>query len=212
MAATDTKRGAETMARRAEREEWIDDVLASDLQRALKVLAVRIARYRNDFTGQCNPSVDTLARRTGKHGKWARRTVQRQLKALRKLGWITYTDNRGGRSKSTQYTLTKPRHLDVALSSPPNRDTQSTKPRHTEFKTATPRSRTNLRSKENLTAGADAERDDNSRPRPPTFGRWSTRGEPEQPYITNEQPTKQQMEQNFASLFADLRSRSREPK
>src|SRR5262245_23207342 len=98
-------------ARRREREEWIDEVLASDLQPKLKVLAVRIARHKNDRTGQCNPAVPTLAQGIGQH----ERTVQRWLPMLREVGWIDYTDNLGGQGKSTQFTLTKPRHKCVTL-------------------------------------------------------------------------------------------------
>src|SRR5262249_33528075 len=54
------------------------------------------------------------------------------------------------------YTLTKPRHLDVAVSSPPNRDIESTKPRHSAFQTATPRSRTNLTEPKNQSGSRES--------------------------------------------------------
>ena len=63
--------------------------------------------------------------------------------------------------------------------------------------------------KRTLSGGAGAERDDSSRPRPPTFGKWSNSTTSEQP-VTNEQPTKQQMKQNFDNLVAEMRSRSNE--
>jgi hypothetical protein len=211
MAAGDTTRAAETRARRADRFKWIEDVLASELDPALKVLAVRIGLHRNDRTGQCNPSAAALTQGTGNNGKWARRTVQRQLKALRARAWIAYAENRGGRRRSTQYTLTKPRHPDVALSSPVNRDTQRTKLRHTEFKTATPRSRTNLRTIENLSAGARAERDENSRTRPPTHGKFSNSPSTVDPHVTAEQPPKEQMKQNFDGLFAEMKAKAGKP-
>src|SRR5262249_13832534 len=97
MAAADTRRASRA------RFQWVADVLASKIAPALKVLCVALALHKNDATGQCNPAVDTLAKDTGNSGKWARRTVQRQLLALREIGWITYPQNAGGKGKSTQY-------------------------------------------------------------------------------------------------------------
>src|SRR5262245_16731732 len=122
---------ADTWRARRQREKWIDDLLACDLQMKLKVLAVKIARYRNDRTGQCNPAVATLAQGIGQ----SERTVQRWLKELRQSGWIDYTDNRGGLGKSTQFALTKPRHTCVTVSAAPKGDSQSTKPRQTDTET-----------------------------------------------------------------------------
>jgi hypothetical protein len=98
----------------AARMQWIEDVLASDLDAALKVLAVRIGLHKNDRTGQCDPSKAGLAAGINQ----SPRTVQRQRQQLRELGWISYDDNRGGRGRRTQHELTKPGHSSVSLSTP----------------------------------------------------------------------------------------------
>jgi Helix-turn-helix domain len=136
---------ADTRRARMEREAWIDDVLASDLPHKFKTLAVRIARYKNDRTGQCNPSVATLAQGIGQ----SERTVQRWLPELRQCGWIDYTDNRGGLGKSTQFNLTKPRHKCVTLSEPGKGDNPDPKGCQTEPERVTHFCHPNLRTKEN---------------------------------------------------------------
>jgi hypothetical protein len=44
-----------------------------------------------------------------------------------------------------------------------------------------------------------------------TFGKWSTRNEPQEPDIINEQPTNEQMKGKFDGLLDEIRSRSKEP-
>jgi hypothetical protein len=203
MGAADTKHAAR--ARRAEREQWIDDLLASDLQMKLKVLGVRIARYKNDSTGQCNPSVATLAQGIGQ----SERTVQRWLKILRAQGWIDYTDNRGGLRKSTQFTLTKPRHKCVTVSTAPKGDSPATKPRQNEPERVTHLRHPNLRTKENLRtkdpAVARAPLADGERAHPPTFGKWSN--------VTSEQPVideaQKQVDKQVSEGLSELAARLR---
>ena len=103
-------------AARRERFEWMRAMGASDVSAELKVLGIMLALHANDRTGMCCPSVMTLAESVGKiaenaHPKTrenARRTVQRQLQALRARGWISYHSHAGGRNKTTPYQLTKP--------------------------------------------------------------------------------------------------------
>jgi hypothetical protein len=196
---------AKSRERASERQEWIDDLLASDLDDALKVLGVRLARYRNDRTGQCNPAVATLAKGTNK----SERTAQRQLRALRERGWIAFPDNRGGKGKSTQYTLTKPRHSYVTVSAPPKGDIQSTKGCHPEPQRVTQLCHPNLRTiepkKDEVFEFQEGSKEADFRGNKNEVFERSRSPETE-PSISEEQ--KREMKNRFDELVATLKSRS----
>src|SRR5262245_14511496 len=109
---------AETRRAFKERMQWIEalaKVPNAELDPAAKLVGIVLANYRNDHTGECYPSIAALVSSTGLSESTVRRAI---YKKLRKLGWITFPDNPGGKGKSTQYTLTKPCHSRDTLSTP----------------------------------------------------------------------------------------------
>lgn len=82
------------------------------LEMATKLILVCLADVHNGHTGQCNPSIPTLAKQAG----CSRRTVERHLSKLRQLGLITSEAviGRAGQT-SNVYTL---RHIDAPPPSP----------------------------------------------------------------------------------------------
>jgi len=168
-------------SRQAERLQWMSDVARSPDLSAIEVrLLVCIASYRNDVTGQCNPGDETLAQQIGR----SVRHLQRMLKKQRKIGWINYEDNKGGRGpgglpKTTDFILTQPRHPDVTHEQSQPRhpdvavkgDKYRNQPRHFGgSKPGQPRhldvTRTLREPEENLRGVAPAALVEGSRPRP----------------------------------------------
>ncbi len=205
MATADTKHAAETRARRAERFKWMEalmEVKNAELDPAGKLVGVRLAHYRNDRTGECYPSMEELARATG----LSESTVRRWLYELRGRGLIDFPKNRGGKSKSTQYTLTKPCHNGDTLSAPAKGVTQTTKGCQTEPQRVSQLRHPNLRTKENLSADsadaraplADGER---------ALGTWSNSANPEQP-VSNEaqKHVDEQVSKGLGELVAKFKS------
>jgi hypothetical protein len=85
----------------ADRFRWEQDVLANpNLTATQKIVLTRLALHLNIKTGQCNPSVKTLATGAGV----AERTVQATLSRAETLGIIERAIG-GGRTRTTSYTL-----------------------------------------------------------------------------------------------------------
>jgi hypothetical protein len=88
----------------ADRFRWEQDVLANpNLTATQKIVLTRLALHLNIKTGQCNPSVKTLATGAGV----AERTVQATLSRAETLGIIERAIG-GGRTRTTSYTLVSP--------------------------------------------------------------------------------------------------------
>jgi hypothetical protein len=75
------------------RFKWIEAALASpNLTDTEKVVATRLGLFANNETLACFPSVKTLAQATG----LKERSLYKVKSRLRKKGWITWPDNKGG--------------------------------------------------------------------------------------------------------------------
>ena len=71
------------------RHLWVDWIFARrDLTSGEKVLAACIARHRNDLTGRCFPSEETLAYKTGQSS----RNVRKLKASLKEKGAIDWED------------------------------------------------------------------------------------------------------------------------
>lgn len=80
---------------------WMAAICADpELKRAAKTIATRLALHMNSLTGQCNPSISTLAQGCATTS----RTVERSIKELEDAGWILRFQA-GGQS-SNRYALT----------------------------------------------------------------------------------------------------------
>jgi len=84
-----------------DRDEWIELVLADDLTTAAKVIATRIALHHNIETGQCDPSIIGLVKRT----RTSDSTVRRAIKELEGAGWLA-VDRTSGRYRNAYQLLT----------------------------------------------------------------------------------------------------------
>lgn len=71
---------------------WLEPIMARrDISKGAKVLAQRLAHHHNSKTGQCNPSMPTLAAGTGS----SRTAVARDLAILRDAGIIDWIQGNG---------------------------------------------------------------------------------------------------------------------
>jgi hypothetical protein len=80
---------------------WLEPIMARrDISKGAKVLAQRLAHHHNSKTGQCNPSMPTLAAGTGS----SRTAVARDLAALKEAGIIDWIQG-NGTGVSNRYIL-----------------------------------------------------------------------------------------------------------
>jgi hypothetical protein len=87
-----------------ERFAWMKHVLAdADLTNGEKLVALRLALYKNLKTGRCDPSVRTIARGVSMR----ERNVQYILRTLEEGGWIKRRIGGGGPRDTTQYDLVR---------------------------------------------------------------------------------------------------------
>lgn len=78
-----------------DKNEWMAEVLADkSLTCSAVKVAVRLALHHNSKTGQCNPSIETLARGTDLKA----RAVYNAIGALRDAGFLSWTTPAGGSS------------------------------------------------------------------------------------------------------------------
>lgn len=84
---------------------WIRRVADSELEPSSRLALVMLASYAS-ATGECWPSLPTLAKSTG----LSRRTLQAHIKAVEAAGWLTSTAAwcESGRQTSTRYQLLGP--------------------------------------------------------------------------------------------------------
>ncbi|MCP2082740.1 UNVERIFIED_ORG: hypothetical protein J2W74_003926 [Methylorubrum zatmanii] len=94
-----------------DKNEWMAAVLADEnlVCSAVKV-AVRLALHHNTTTGQCNPSIETLARGTNLKA----RAVHNAISALRDAGFLTWTTPAGGSSNYRLKRIVIGRQRDAA--------------------------------------------------------------------------------------------------
>lgn len=82
---------------------WIEGILAdTSLIPSAKIAAMRLAIHHNSKTGQCNPTLPTLARGIG----MSSRTTHTALTALRDAGYISWIAQKDGRSSYTLKRIT----------------------------------------------------------------------------------------------------------
>ena len=79
----------------------IQAVFESALGPHLRLTALAVANFAADDGTRIYPSVDTLAKMTGKRP----RAIKNDLRALRALGVLVPDNLRGGRGKTTRYTM-----------------------------------------------------------------------------------------------------------
>jgi Helix-turn-helix domain len=85
-----------------DRDTWVEQVLAGNLSAAEKLVATRIALHHNIETGQCDPSIIGLVKRTNT----SESTVRRAIKELEDAGWLA-VDRTNGRYRNS-YQLHAP--------------------------------------------------------------------------------------------------------
>lgn len=100
------------------RSEWMEGLLADPaLADSAKVVALRLALHLNLATGRCDPSVERLAKGSGRQV----RAVYSTISLLEQAGWIRRTGRKG--RHSNQYALSRPATLhDSAGFNPAPRD------------------------------------------------------------------------------------------
>jgi hypothetical protein len=77
-----------------DRDNWMRDMLASDLGYRAKIVATRLALYLHAESGRCIVSIPTLAISTG----LSKNTVRDAIDDLEATRWMGITRSRGGRS------------------------------------------------------------------------------------------------------------------
>jgi hypothetical protein len=82
---------------------WQEHIAASGLRPAVKLVAWRVALFRNVKNGRCDPSYAAIASGTGV----SKRSAIRAIATLEKAGWLI-VDRGNGRGKSNQFHLTIP--------------------------------------------------------------------------------------------------------
>jgi hypothetical protein len=214
---------------------WIDkmkNVPTRYLRSGEKLLAEQIARRKPNAPNEGRTIANEFL--AADIGQTVRNVKRLKLK-LRRKGVIDYTDNAGGfvggRGKASTYFLRDPASWfgqagkgdNLSPFSDPERVTsRAAKGDELGTERVTTLSPTTTNHYQPLTAralpapvgGAPVSRAPGSADRNgrDIFGKWSNGTTSEQPDINDEQPNEQQMEQNFASLLAEMRLRSREPR
>ena len=81
---------------------WRDAFSVSDLSPTARAVCCALATFMDSRTGECWPSVETLATVLRRN----RRTVQRALREIEDAGWVNVKRG-GGKGKATTYTAAR---------------------------------------------------------------------------------------------------------